>query len=401
MQDIEFEEQQEKKEKRGIHWKSFAGGAVCAVLLLAAAAAALWFTGDGPDSLKSAAKVAGISQIIDSVYMGEIDEQKLEDSMYAGLMAGLEDPYSRYYSREECEEEDRSNAGEYEGLGVVLGQMKDTGEVVIVQCYDGGSAAEAGVQAGDILYAVDGESVEGKELSEISDAIQEKEEKDVVLTLGRSQADGSEQRMDITVTKGPVEMNYVSGEMLGDGIGYLAITQFTGVTSEQFQETYQSLKDQGMERLIIDLRDNPGGLLDAVCETLRQILPEGMIVYMEDKAGNREEYTCDGETPIDIPLVVLVNENSASASEIFAGAVKDHGVGTLVGTTTFGKGIVQTYYRLGDGSEIKLTTAKYFTPNGNNIHGTGIEPDVQVEASEDAETDAQLEKAVEVVKEME
>ena len=396
---MEFEEQQEKKEKRGIHWKSFAGGAVCAVLLLAAAAAALWFTGDGPGSLKSAAKVAGISQIIDSVYMGEIDEQKLEDSMYAGLMAGLEDPYSRYYSREECEEEDRSNAGEYEGLGVVLGQMKDTGEVVIVQCYDGGSAAEAGVQAGDILYAVDGESVEGKELSEISDAIQEKEEKDVVLTLGRSQADGSEQRMDITVTKGPVEMNYVSGEMLGDGIGYLAITQFTGVTSEQFQETYQSLKDQGMERLIIDLRDNPGGLLDAVCETLRQILPEGMIVYMEDKAGNREEYTCDGETPIDIPLVVLVN--SASASEIFAGAVKDHGVGTLVGTTTFGKGIVQTYYRLGDGSEIKLTTAKYFTPNGNNIHGTGIEPDVQVEASEDAETDAQLEKAVEVVKEME
>ena len=398
---MEFEEQQEKKEKRGIHWKSFAGGAVCAVLLLAAAAAALWFTGDGPDSLKSAAMVAGISQIIDSVYMGEIDEQKLEDSMYAGLMAGLEDPYSRYYSREECEEEDRSNAGEYEGLGVVPGQMKDTGEVVIVQCYDGGSAAEAGVQAGDILYAVDGESVEGKELSEISDAIQEKEEKDVVLTLGRSQADGSEQRMDITVTKGRVEMNYVSGEMLGDGIGYLAITQFTGVTSEQFQETYQSLKDQGMERLIIDLRDNPGGLLDAVCETLRQILPEGMIVYMEDKAGNREEYTCDGETPIDIPLVVLVNENSASASEIFAGAVKDHGVGTLVGTTTFGKGIVQTYYRLGDGSEIKLTTAKYFTPNGNNIHGTGIEPDVQVEASEDAETDAQLEKAVEVVKGME
>ena len=204
---MEFEEQQEKKEKRGIHWKSFAGGAVCAVLLLAAAAAALWFTGDGPDSLKSAAKVAGISQIIDSVYMGEIDEQKLEDSMYAGLMAGLEDPYSRYYSREECEEEDRSNAGEYEGLGVVLGQMKDTGEVVIVQCYDGGSAAEAGVQAGDILYAVDGESVEGKELSEISDAIQEKEEKDVVLTLGRSEAGGSEKRMDINVSKGPVEMN--------------------------------------------------------------------------------------------------------------------------------------------------------------------------------------------------
>ncbi len=393
-----MEHEEHRQKKRSVHWKSFAGGAVCAAVLIAAAAAVFWIAGDGPASFRSAAKVADISHLIDSVYMGEIDDQKLEGSMYAGLVSGLEDPYSRYYTEEEREEEDRSNAGEYEGLGIVLGQMKDSGEVVIIQCYDGGSAAEAGVMSGDVLYAVDGESVEGKELSQISDEIQQKEEKEIVLTLGRKGENGEEQRMDITVTKGKVEINYVTGEMLGDGIGYLAITQFTGVTSEQFKETYQSLKEQNMERLIIDLRDNPGGLLDAVCDTLRQILPEGMIVYIEDKSGHREEYTCDGETPIDIPLVVLVNENSASASEIFAGAVKDHGIGTLVGTTTFGKGIVQTYYQLSDGSEVKLTTAKYFTPNGNNIHGTGIEPDIKVEASEDGEDDVQLQKAVEIVK---
>lgn len=393
-----MEHEEHRQKKRSVHWKSFAGGAVCAAVLIAAAAAVFWIAGDGPASFRSAAKVADISHLIDSVYMGEIDDQKLEDSMYAGLVSGLEDPYSIYYTEEEREEEDRSNAGEYEGLGIVLGQMKDSGEVVIIQCYDGGSAAEAGVMSGDVLYAVDGESVEGKELSQISDEIQQKEEKEIVLTLGRKGENGEEQRMDITVTKGKVEINYVTGEMLGDGIGYLAITQFTGVTSEQFKETYQSLKEQNMERLIIDLRDNPGGLLDAVCDTLRQILPEGMIVYIEDKSGHREEYTCDGETPIDIPLVVLVNENSASASEIFAGAVKDHGIGTLVGTTTFGKGIVQTYYQLSDGSEVKLTTAKYFTPNGNNIHGTGIEPDIKVETSEDGEDDVQLQKAVEIVK---
>lgn len=396
-----MEHEEQRRKRHPVHWKSFVGGAVCAAVLFAAAAAVLWIAGDGPASFRSTAKVADISRLIDSVYMGDIDEQKLEDSMYAGLVSGLEDPYSRYYTEEEREEEDRSNAGEYEGLGVVLGQMKDTGEVVIVQCYDGGSASEAGVLPGDILYAVDGESVEGKELSEISGAIQQKKAKDIVLTLGRKGEDGAEQRMDITVTKGKVQISYVTGEMLGDGIGYLAITQFTGVTSEQFRETYQSLKEQNMERLIIDLRDNPGGLLDAVCDTLRQILPEGMIVYIEDKAGHREEYTCDGETPIDIPLVVLVNENSASASEIFAGAVKDHGIGTLVGTTTFGKGIVQTYYQLSDGSEVKLTTAKYFTPNGNNIHGTGIEPDIEVKAAEGGETDGQLQKAVEVVKGLE
>ena len=161
------------------------------------------------------------------------------------------------------------------------------------------------------------------------------------------------------------------------------------------------LQDQGMERLIIDLRGNPGGLVTAVCDTLRQILPEGLIVYTEDKNGKREEYTCDGDTPISIPLVVLVNENTASAAEIFTGAVKDYGIGTIVGTTTFGKGIVQNTFQLSDGSVVKLTIAHYYTPLGNDIHKVGITPDVEVELPDDATSDVQLEKALEVVKGLE
>ena len=166
--------------------------------------------------------------------------------------------------------------------------------------------------------------------------------------------------------------------MLRRKLGYLQIEEFTEGTPEQFKKAYEELKKQKAQGLIIDLRNNPGGLLTSVCDTLEQILPEGMIVYTEDRYGNREEHTCEGKTPIEIPLVVLVNEESASAAEIFAGAVKDHQVGTLVGTTTFGKGIVQKTYPLGDGSAVKMTVSKYYTPNGVNIHGEGISPDVEV-----------------------
>ena len=194
--------------------------------------------------------------------------------------------------------------------------------------------------------------------------------------------------------------------MLTDTIGYLTISQFTGLTSDQFADVYQQLQEEGLQKLLIDLRGNPGGLVTGVCDTLRQILPEGLIVYTEDKQGNREEYTCSGENELKIPLAVLVNGNSASASEIFAGAIQDYGTGTIVGTTTFGKGIVQSLIPFTDGSAIKTTTAKYYTPSGRCIHGTGIEPDVVAELDEGLEQetsipheeDNQLQKAIEVVK---
>ena len=197
----------------------------------------------------------------------------------------------------------------------------------------------------------------------------------MVLTVHREDA---EDAMEITVQITDVELPSVFHEMLDQKIGYIRITEFKGVTCEQYKTAFTDLKDQGMERLIVDLRDNPGGLLDQVCDILREILPEGLIVYTEDKDGNREEETCDGKNELQIPLAVLVNESSASASEIFAGAVQDYGIGTIVGTTTYGKGVVQSIRQLSDGSAVKLTVANYYTPKGNNINKTGIKPDIEV-----------------------
>ena len=209
----------------------------------------------------------------------------------------------------------------------------------------------------------------------MADMIRNSEKDSVVLTVHREDV---EDVMEITVQITDVELPSVFHEMLDQKIGYIRITEFKGVTCEQYKTAFADLEDQGMERLIVDLRDNPGGLLDQVCDILREILPEGLIVYTEDKDGNREEETCDGKNELQIPLAVLVNESSASASEIFAGAVQDYGIGTIVGTTTYGKGVVQSIRQLSDGSAVKLTVANYYTPKGNNINKTGIKPDIEV-----------------------
>ena len=232
-----------------------------------------------------------------------------------------------------------------------------------------------GIKAGDVITAIDGEDITDAELSDVVSMIKKKQDEDVVLTVQRQ----GEDTQEITVKVSDVELPSVFGEMLDENTGYIQITEFKGVTAQQYEETFADLKDQGMTRLIVDLRDNPGGLLNIVCDILRDILPEGLIVYTEDKNGNRSEETCDGKNPLDMSLAVLVNGNSASASEIFAGAVKDYGIGTIVGTTTYGKGVVQSIRQLSDGSAVKLTVANYYTPNGNSINKTGIEPDVEVE----------------------
>ena len=190
--------------------------------------------------------------------------------------------------------------------------------------------------------------------------------------------------------------------MLEDQIGYLAVTEFDSVTYDQYKEALDALTKQGMEGLVVDLRNNPGGNLNTVCDMLDLVLPEGTIVYTEDKDGNRETATSDDEHQIDVPMAVLVNGNSASASEIYAGAIQDYGIGTIVGTQTYGKGVVQQIFDLGDGTSVKLTIAEYYTPNGRNIDGEGITPDVEVEYEADEsnpEADNQLEEAVDVLKE--
>ena len=321
-------------------------------------------------------KIKYLENMIDEEYLGEISTDKLEEGVYAGLIYGLGDVYSRYYTKDEYEQESVTTEGSYVGIGVAM-QKYTAGGVQIVECYKGSTAEEAGVKVDDVITAINGEDITDTELQDVVSMIKDNEDKDVVLTVQRK----GEDTQEITVKVSNVELPSVFGEMLDENTGYIQITEFKGVTVEQYEEVFADLKEQGMERLVVDLRDNPGGLLNVVCDILRDILPEGLIVYTEDKNGNRSEETCDGKNPLDMPLAVLVNGNSASASEIFAGAVKDYGIGTIVGTTTYGKGVVQSIRQLSDGSAVKLTIANYYTPKGNSINKTGIRPDVEVELS--------------------
>lgn len=348
-------------------------------------------------------KAKYIEETVKESYTGDIDDDQMEEYMYKGMMASLGDPYSAYYTSEEYEELTTETTGSYEGIGVVMQQDVNTGEVKVVRCYEGAPGEKAGLLPEDVLVEVNGESVSGMELSEVVDKVKNSQDQVAHLTIAR---EGESEYLEIDVHLEEVNIPVVQSEMLEDNIGYIALYEFTEQTEPQYMEAFEALKDQGMERLIIDVRNNPGGLLTSVCDILEDILPEGLIVYTEDKNGEREEYTCDGENELDIPLAVLVNGNSASASEIFAGAIQDYSKGTIVGTTTFGKGIVQSLIPFNDGSAIKTTTAKYYTPSGKCIHGTGIQPDVEVELSEGLEQetsisheeDNQLQKAIEVVK---
>lgn len=347
-------------------------------------------------------KTNELEYLIDKSYTGEINPQEVEDGIYRGMVEGLNDPYSEYYSAEEMNLMEESTNGTYSGIGVTLARDPDTKEMIVVSCFEDTPAAKAGILPGDIFIGLNGRPIGDKSLSEVVNIIKTDENETFDLTLER---DGEE--LEVTVVREEIKIPTVSEKMLEDGIGYIQILEFDNVTVEQFQTAMDRLEEQKMERLIIDLRNNPGGVLQVVCEILDQLLPEGLIVYTEDKQGNRSEFYSDEEHKFEKPLVVLINGNSASAAEIFAGAIKDYGLGTLVGVTTFGKGIVQRVYNLSDGTGVKLTVANYYTPNGEFIHGKGIEPDVTAELDEEAqnmiqvpeEQDNQLQKAIEIIKE--
>ena len=368
------------KMKHGTYVKGVATGVILTVLAGGGIKAVQYCRSDEILSdLAFTQKIKYLENMIDEEYLGEISTDKLEEGVYAGLIYGLGDVYSRYYTKDEYEQESVTTEGSYVGIGVAM-QKYTAGGVQIVECYKGSTAEEAGVKVDDVITAINGEDITDTELQDVVSMIKDNEDKDVVLTVQRK----GEDTQEITVKVSNVELPSVFGEMLDENTGYIQITEFKGVTVEQYEEVFADLKEQGMERLVVDLRDNPGGLLNVVCDILRDILPEGLIVYTEDKNGNRSEETCDGKNPLDMPLAVLVNGNSASASEIFAGAVKDYGLGTIVGTTTYGKGVVQSIRQLSDGSAVKLTIANYYTPKGNSINKTGILPDVEVELSPEA-----------------
>lgn len=354
------------------------------------------------DQEKVERKLNNIEDVINQYYLDEIDQNEVESWMYKGLIAGLGDTYAAYYTKEELQKTAEATSGSYKGIGAVLTQDRTTGLVTIVRCYEGTPSAEAGLLPGDVIYSINDTAVTGTDLTEVVSMIKTEPGDTVKIEVVR---EGEDDYLSFDVGRAAIEVPTVNSEMLEGKIGYIEITEFDTITETQFAEALQSLENQGMEKLIIDLRNNPGGVLSTVCNMLEQILPEGLIVYTEDKDGNRTEYKSKGGNEFQKPLAVLVNGNSASASEIFAGAVKDYGIGTLVGTKTFGKGIVQRIITLNDGTAVKLTVSKYFTPKGNDIHEKGIEPDVEVELEEslkqkvtiEKEEDNQLQKAIEIL----
>lgn len=343
-------------------------------------------------------KIRLLEDSIKEYYLSDVSNEDLEIGLYRGIVQALDDPYSEYYTVEELKELQESTEGIYYGIGAYVGFDTEKNYCKITGIIEGTPAQESGLQAEDIIVEVDGEDTMGMTTTDVVALIKGKENTDVVLTIYR---EGELDYLEITVTRRQVEAPTVNYEMLEDGIAYIQITQFEAVSGDQFREKLAQARDEDMKGLIIDLRNNPGGTLSSVVDISRQILPEGLIVYTEDKNGERDEYRCEGKNQLEVPLVVLVNENSASASEIFAGAVKDYGIGTLVGTTTFGKGIVQKVYSITDGSAIKLTVSHYYTPNGNDIHGVGVEPDEVLELdrekyAEDG-SDNQLKRAQEIL----
>lgn len=376
--------------------KGYVAGAITIVVLGGAV-----FTGIKTYNYNQSNRISGkvsdkldyLQSFIDKYYLEDTEDVDMNSGIYKGMVSALGDPYSAYFTKEEYDELMESQSGEYRGIGVLVSQDKDTGIINILSVYDDTPAQEAGMKDGDVLYKVEGQEVTGTDLDKVVAKIKGEEGSTVKLTVYRSSSD---QYIDLEVERRKIDVPTVSYEML-DGenkVGYIAITQFDENTDEQFSQALKDLKSEGMKSVVFDVRDNPGGLYDTVCNMLDELLPEGTIVYTMDKYGRKEEQKSDAAC-LDIPMAVLINGDSASASEIFAGAIQDYGVGKIIGTQSFGKGIVQSLFKLNDGSAIKLTVSKYYTPKGVNIHKKGITPDIEVEQAEDKEQDIQLERAVE------
>lgn len=410
----------DNKEKKGLFFSGMIVGLAAAFLIVSVAylgtrlqnlvesedtpaAEQVAFEEDSAIDAELLSKMQKLEDTIDKYfYLHEVTDEELADGIYSGMLQALDDPYSEYYTADELNDLMSQTEGIYYGIGAYVGIDDATTLPKITGIIDGAPAGEVDLRPNDLIYEVDGVSTYGLSLTEAVSMIKGEEGTEVVLTIIR---DGEDDYLEVPVTRRKVESPTVEFEMLDDKTAYIQIVEFDEVTIDQFTEALAMAKGSGMEGLILDLRANPGGSLNAVVEIARMILPEGMIVYTEDKNGKRTEYTCDGSHELDVPLVVLVDMNSASAAEILAGAIQDYGIGTLVGTTTFGKGIVQQIIPFKDGSAVKITISSYFTPNGRNIHGVGIEPDLTIEF--DGETyynteehyDNQLEKAKEVLQE--
>lgn len=321
-------------------------------------------------------KLKHIKKLIDSNFIFDYKDSSIQDGILKGMLEALDDPYSQYYTADEFKAAMEQYDGAYSGIGAVISLSKDGKTASINSVYPNSPAEKAGMLAGDIIKEIDGKEIKiGMKLEEIVKLIKGPKGSKVEITVKR---EGSKKEITLTAIRDEIKVQTVYDDIFEKNIGYLRVIEFSGNTSAEFRKAYHALEKKGAKYMIVDLRDNPGGSFSTVCEMLDGFLSDGTIVYTEDKQGNREYVEADNKVEYKLKMVVLVNGNSASASEIFSGAVKDRGLGTLVGETTYGKGIVQNTIPLSDGTAIKLTISRYYTASGKEIHQKGIEPDIKI-----------------------
>ena len=402
----ETEQDSVKKEKKKHPFRNgfLSGVAVCLVIALMVVIVKetmLHSTiGSGFMTKHGVEKVNLLSDVIDQYYYKDITDEEKMEGIYKGLMSSTNDKYTDYNSPKEFKDLMVTMEGDYGGIGATLSQDKVTKEVSVVEVYEGSPAARAGLERGDIVISVDGHLGTDESLDDFVQRIRGEEGTSIEMVYKRD-----DQEHTIEITREEVIVPSVSHRMLDDKIGYIRISSFVNGTQKDFEDALADLQSQGMQGIVFDMRDNGGGMVDSVVAILDDILPAGTVVYTMDKSGKREDYTSDDAKKIDIPVTVLVNENTASAAEIFTGAIRDFNYGTIIGTNTFGKGIVQSTVPLSDGSAVKITVATYYTPSGECIHEKGIKPDIELEFSYADENpteydelkDNQVQKAMEVL----
>ena len=398
-EDIYYYDDRDRKNIRRIRQVEFRKGILCGLLIGGICILAFLLFSFGTFGSKKASgtsvllsmrtrnKIREIKKLIDEKYLYDVNADEMETYLFTGIMSGLGDPYAAYYSAKDMEEIDKSSAGQYKGIGITIGPGEEGSYPVILSVYPGSPAEKAGLMADDLILEIGGEDVSGKTYIEAADMITPDLES-VTLVVQRG-----EEKMEFTMEQDMIATAPVTFEMLENDTGYIKIPEFDTVTVEQFENAVADLTDQGMQCLILDVRDNPGGLLDSVCAILDDLLPECLLVYTEDRNGNGNKFYSEEGQITQVPLAVLVNGDSASASEVMAGALQDYGAAVIIGQKTFGKGIVQRTYMYSDGSAFKLTTEKYLTGGGQDIHGKGIEPDIVVDDEEE-----QLNRAIKELK---
>ncbi|BAH08204.1 S41 family peptidase [Clostridium kluyveri] len=333
-------------------------------------------------------------------YYGSIDDSVLVEGAIKGMTESLNDPYTVFMNKKEFESFSAQTEGNYYGIGIQV--MTKENNIVVVDVFDNSPAKQQGITSGDIIQKVDGTTVTGKNLDKAVSLIKGKENTEVTLALYRE----SKGSFDVKVKRKKIDINTVKGEMLKDNVAYIQIDMFDENTAESFKNELKKLSSQGMKSLIVDLRDDPGGMLDQCVDMVSNFVPKDkVIVSTIDKYKNKKEYKSKGGDFNNLPVTILTNENTASASEIFSGALKDYKLATIVGKKTYGKGVVQTILDTGDSTALKVTISKYYTPSGSDINKKGINPDVEVEypdelkeSSYDRNKDPQFNKAYEIAK---